>query len=136
MGGTGVLKRAFLWQHSRNYDTFQRVCGSFVCIHRTLIRRGCFRKYTRSRFPLRKHRTHSHHIVGNGPNIHIPHRPEQSPTSSAYLRKNRQKTTPDPHGRVILFAWRCRWNLALSVANSHTPCRPSFSFQTNTALAF
>lgn len=48
------------------------------------------------------------------------------------------KTTkpPPPHGRIILFARRCRWNFALSITNSHSPCRPSFSFQATTALAF
>ena len=40
-----------------------------------------------------------------------------------------------PHGRVILFACRCRWNSTLSLPNSHTPCRPSFSFPTTTALS-
>ena len=59
------------------------------------------------------------------------HRHHHPPT---YVRLGKPPPK-SPHGRVILFARRCRWNSTLPLANSHTPCRPCYSFQTTTALS-
>lgn len=130
----GLQNHTFLWQHSRN--TFRRVCESFVCIHRPSTRRGSqIHPEAHNQLPALISLTLTHNIRA----IHLHLRPPKpkSISSPRTLSRKSQKPPPEPpHGRIVLFARRCRWNFALSITNSHSPCRPSLSFQATTALAF